>query len=467
MKESSAEEPFFHWGRNQMLETTGTVQRQNGWAWIVSFLLIGYLCMGRSFAYWGVPPQHIFVGEMVLISFLFWGPASPEGRWPWVVANIPALRPFLRVFLVSLAFGAFQVAHGILLGHPALSAVRDLAFNYYPAYFFLGIWVAARDRRFLEKFLRFAGWANGLYGIVYIVVLSRLPLFFPGVSQEVVPVPVFGQPMFSGVILLSLLSVEKDLRGTWAILLMNAAVLIGMVTRGEWLAFGVGLLAWVLLTGNFRRVAIGGAMVLGLLGAMYVTGFAIEAPEGRGGTISATDLVGRVLAPLDKDRAAEYTSDAQMHEETVAFRTLWWIAIWDSVHESTSRTLFGHGYGFPLGDLVPYLEGEFIRTPHNVFFYALGYTGWSGVLIFGLLLTEVARLSWRVYRRNDQPVAIVFWVTMVVYSMFTAFYETPYGAIPFFILAGSACAPILCVAPAIPNRYYMSPTQQAFPSAAG
>jgi O-antigen ligase len=169
----------------------------------------------------------------------------------------------------------------------------------------------------------------------------------------------------------------------------------------------------------------------------------MEAPEGRGGTISATDLVGRVLAPLDKDLAADYTSDAQMHEETAAFRTLWWIAIWDSVHSSVSLTLFGHGYGFPLGDLVPYLQGEFIRTPHNVFFYALGYTGWIGVVIFGLLLAEIARLSWRVYRKDGQPFAIVFWVTMVAYSLFTAFYEAPYGAIPFFVVTGCACTPAL------------------------
>jgi O-Antigen ligase len=426
-----------------MTETANIGYQGSGWYWVAAFLLVGYLCMGRSFAYWGIPPLHLFVGEIVLVCFLFWGPVSSGGRWPWIAANSSILRRYKLLFLISLSFGVFQVFYGILLGHPVLSSVRDLAFNYYPIYFFLGVWVALKEPQFLPRILRFAGWANGIYGILYILVLSRLTWFYPGVSQDVLAVPVFGQPLFSGVILLALLSVEKDLRRVWPLLLLNAAVLIGMVTRGEWLAFGVGLLAWAFLTRNFGRVALAGLSVLVLLGGLYVTGFEIEAPEGRGGTISAEALVGRVLAPVNKDLAGDYTSDAQAHEETVAFRTLWWIAIWESVHESISRSLLGHGYGYPLGDLVPYLQGTFIRTPHNVFFYALGYTGWIGVGIFGLFLGEIARLSWRVYRTSGQPLAIVSWLTMLIYALFTAFFETPYGAIPYYLLMGCACTPLL------------------------
>jgi hypothetical protein len=426
-----------------MLDTPNRDSLRGVWYWAVVFLLVGYFCMARSFAYWGIPPWHVFIGEIVLFCFLLWGPLSARGRWPWIAANSSMLHRYNRLLLISLLFGVFQVLHGIWLGHPVLSAIRDLAFDYYPIYFFLGVWVALRERDFLPRLLYLAGWANGIYGILYILVLSRIDWFFPGVSQEVARVPIFGQPLFSGAIILGLLSTQKNLLRILPLLLLNTAVLLGMVTRGEWLSFGLGLFIWALLTRNLKSLALGGAMVLVLLGAMYVTGFEIQAPEGRGGTISATDLYGRILAPVDKDLASDYTSDAQMHEETVAFRTLWWIAIWESVHSSVSNTLFGHGYGFPLGDLVPYLAGNFIRTPHNVFFYALGYTGWVGVLIFGLLLTEIARLSWRVYRRDGQPFAIVFWIYMLAYSLFTAFFEVPYGAIPFFVVAGCACAPLL------------------------
>jgi len=426
-----------------MLETTNNGYQRSAWYWGAGFLIVGYFCMGRSFAYWGIPPLHLFIGEIALGCFLFWGPVSARGRWPWVVANSLSLRRYKQLLLAFLAFGLFQVFRGILLGHPALSSVRDLAFNYYPIYFFLGVWVASNDPDFLPKLLRVAAFANGFYGILYILVLSRLAWFFPGVSQDISPVPVFGQPLFSGVILLGLLSVEEDLARVWPLLLLNAAVLIGMVTRGEWLGFAAGLFIWAWLTKNMRRVVLGAAVVLVILAAMYVTNFSIDAPEGRGGTISAGALVGRVIAPVDSDLASDFTAEASVHEATAAFRTLWWIAIWESVHESVSRTLFGHGYGYPLGDLVPYLEGDFIRTPHNVFFYALGYTGWVGVLIFALLQVEIARLSWAVYRKTDQPYAFVSWMAMLIYSLFTAFFETPYGAIPFYLLMGCACSPVL------------------------
>jgi hypothetical protein len=434
-----------------MLDTANRGSLRGVWYWAVVFLLIGYLCMGRSFAYWGIPPWHVFIGEIALLCFLFWGPLSARGRWPWVAANSSMLRRFNILLLISLLFGVFQVLHGIWLGYPVLSAVRDLAFDYYPVYFFLGVWIASRERDFLPRFFYVAGLANGIYGIFYILLLSRIDWFFPGVSQEVAPVPIFGQPMFSGAIILGLLSTQKNPLRILPLLLLNTAVLLGMVTRGEWLAFGVGLFIWACLTRNLKSLALGGAMVIVLLGALYVTGFEIQAPEGRGGTISATDLYGRILAPFDKDLAADYTTDAQLHEDTAAFRTLWWIAIWDSVHSSVSQSLFGYGYGYALGDLVPYLEGHFIRTPHNVFFYALGYTGWVGVLIFGLLLAEIGRLSWRVYRRDSQSFAIVFWIDMLAYSLFTAFFEVPYGAIPFFVVAGCACAPLLSAERLMPS----------------
>jgi hypothetical protein len=38
------------------------------WSRIAGFLLAGYLAMGRSFAYLGIPP--FFIGEIVLGTFL-------------------------------------------------------------------------------------------------------------------------------------------------------------------------------------------------------------------------------------------------------------------------------------------------------------------------------------------------------------------------------------------------------------
>lgn len=363
------------------------------------------------------------------------------------------LRRYTKLFLLFLAFGAFQVFHGLFAGHPPLTAARDLAFNYYTFYFFLGLYIGLQDKKFLPNFLRLAAWVNGLYGILYILTLSRVSWTFPGVSNDVGPVPVLGMPEFSAVILLGLLSFERDLRRVWLLLLLNAAVLLGMVIRAEWVAFAFGLLVWACCTKNLKRVAVGGGVILLLVALMYVANFTMAGPETRGGTISATEVVARVIAPVSSDLAAEYSSDssdAHMYEGDAVWRTIWWTAIWNSAHESFPRALFGHGYGFALGDLVPYLEGEFIRTPHNVFFYALGYTGWIGVVIFASLQAELGRLLWSVRQATGAPFGIVFWLTMLTFSVFTPFFEIPQGAIPFYLVAGCACAPLFYAKKSMP-----------------
>jgi hypothetical protein len=421
----------------------GGIAVSSGWAKMASFLILGYFVMGRTFAYLGIPPLHIFIGEIVLGWFLLFGPETTLGQWPWRALKNPVLSRYAKLLLAFLGFGVIQVVHGIVSGHPLLNCVRDLAFNYYPIYFFLGLWVGRKSPRFLPKFFRLAAWVNGVYGVLFVLVLSRIPWTVPGVSNELTPVPFFGQPSFSAVIILGLLSFEKDLRRAWPLLLMNAAVLVGMLIRAEWLAFVVGLLVWAWATRNLKRVALSGALILVLFGLMYITNFTFEGPESRGGTISATELVARVIAPVNPELAADYSDDVHMYEGTAAWRTMWWIEIWNSAHSSSSLALFGHGYGFALGDLVAYLEDSSTRTPHNAFFLALGYTGWSGVIMFALLQSEIARLCWRAYRRTNQAFSIVFWVTTLAFSFFTPFFETPQGAIPFYLVAGCACAGLL------------------------
>jgi hypothetical protein len=414
------------------------------WTQVVTFLLIGYLCMGRSFAYWGIPPLHVFVGETALALFLVFGPRAGQGRWLWIATRNPALRGYKKTFLIFLVFGVFQALRGIFSGNPPLLTLRDLALNYYPLYFFMGLWVGLLDTNYLPKFLRLAAWANGIYGILFILVLSRVPWSFTRFSENAQAVQIFGQPSFSGAILLGLLSFEKDLRRIWLLLALNSAVLLGMLIRAEWLAFAVGLLVWASVTKNLKTLTLGSGVVLILLALMYFTNFTYAGPQTRGGTISAAELLARAIAPINPDLAADYSPDAEMYVGTAAWRTQFWAEIWNSVHESVSRALFGYGYGFHLGELVPYLEDSATRTPHNVFFYVLGYSGWIGVLIFAVFQAELARILWSVRRKTGQPFGIVFWITILAFSVFTPFFETPYGAIPFFLLTGCACAPMIC-----------------------
>ena len=400
--------------------------------------------MGRSFAYLGIPPWHLFIGEIILAAFLVSGPRMLQGAWLWNAQRITELRRLVWFFLILLAFGLFQVLHGIAMRYPPLTALRDLAFNYYPVFFLLGLWAGLGSPNFPPRIFRLLAWFNGVYGVAYILYLNRLSWTFPGVSEQVAPVPIFGLPIFSFVVLLGLLAYESNLRKVWHLLVLNAFVLLGMQVRAEWLGLVAGLFLWGLLAKRLKRIVAGGGVIVLLLAVMFLIDFKMPGPISRGGgDISARDLIGRAVAPLNPDWAANYTSSYKIDEGTVVWRTAWWAAIWESVNQSRGTSLFGFGYGYPLGDLIPYLEGEFIQTPHNVFFYVLAYTGWVGVFLFALLQGELGRLLWKVFRRTRQPCGIALWAAMLVYALFTPFLEAPYGAIPFYLLCGLSAGPLI------------------------
>lgn len=424
--------------------TAGEKSIRGKWPKIAAFLIVGYLCMSRSFAYLGIAPWNLFVGEVVLAYFLLIGPRTVAGRWLSAAAKAPRLRSLMWSFFVLFFYGVFQVFRGMYQGNPPLTAVRDLAFNYYPLYLFLGLWAGLHSRDFLRRVFRIFAWVNGIYGVTFVLLLSSVTWTLPGVSQEVVKVPVFGEPLGSVFALMGLLVFERRVSAAWFLFCLNFFVLLGMETRSEWLAFALGLLLWSLFTKRFRQVAVAVAYVALVLGLMVSLDVRIPGPETRGaGMISARALAGRALAPLDPDLSRDYTASSEVAQETVLWRTIWWAEIWISVHALPSRALLGFGYGFPLGDLVPYLRGQFIRTPHNFFLYVLGYTGWIGVVLFSVFQIQLVRLLWRTWKHTGNLLGLLFWVTSLVLASFSAFFETPYGAVPFYLVIGCAIAPAL------------------------
>jgi hypothetical protein len=420
--------------------------RETRWPAISCAMILGYLCMGRSFAYWGIPQWNLFVGEVVLGCFLIIGPMSRNGRWPWAGMRLPRLGRLTFWMLASLGYGIFQVIRGTMAGNSFLTSARDLGFNYYPFYLFLGIWAGSQRPERTAAYARTFAWVNGIYGCAFVLFLTRVGWMIPGTSQQVNDVPLFGQPEHSGLAILALLAMEPHLRKSWHLLLMNSFVLLGMQIRAAWLAFLLALFLWGFLTRRVGRLLWGATAVAVLLGVMYVADLRLVGPQGsqsRGGSFSAREIVSRALAPVNPDIAASYGDNADIYEKTAVWRTIWWAAIWSSVHADSETAVLGHGYGYALGDLVPYLEGTFIRTPHSVFFYALGYGGWAGVGLFALFQFELVRLLAAVRRLNGQTFGLICWFSVMVYASFTAAFEVPYGAIPFYLIIGWTIAPLL------------------------
>jgi O-Antigen ligase len=418
------------------------------WVKTAGLLLVGYLCLSRTFAYVGIPAWKAFIGEAVLVLFVVAGPRMGKMKWPWIAWKMPALRPLLSCYALFLGYGVIEVLRGIKAGNPALVALRDLAFNLYPVYFLLGIWAGVTRPDLLPRLIRGFAWFNGIYGVLYILFLNRVNWYVVGDSGDAGGVPIFGQPLYSFVALLGLLAFEKSLSRSWHLYLLNGFVMLGMQIRTEWLAFAIGVAVWCVLTRQGVRVVQAGVVLASLLAVMYFTDLRLPSPQGRTeADFSVKQLVDRGLAPFRADvadeKAAAGSAAVDSQEATFVFRTFWWFAIWDSVHSSLQTTVLGHGYGFPLGDLVPYLEGAFIRTPHNEFFFALGYTGWVGVALFSLLQFRILRLLIESHRITAEPFGVVLWAAMMVLGMFFPLCETPYGAIPFYLILGWCIASLI------------------------
>jgi hypothetical protein len=244
------------------------------------------------------------------------------------------------------------------------------------------------------------------------------------------------------VVILGLLCFERDLRAVWFILVLNIVITLAWQVRSEWAGLALGVLTWGLLAGRLGRVLAMGMAGLAVLGMIALADIRLP---GRNGDVSLSETLGRVIAPIDLELAEELTPGARYHAGTAEWRELWWDGIWRSVHSSPMLEAFGHGYGFLLVNLAP-AGGEYkesTRTPHSVFYYALGLTGWVGVVVFGALQLTILRLLWQSYRLTGQAAGIAWWVLGMVRFSFEEGLESPMKAIPFYLLIGICMAPAL------------------------
>jgi hypothetical protein len=420
--------------------------RWDRWTIVAFVLLVGYLTFTRSFAYLGLPvvgvPVPLYVGEAVLLAFLVFKFRESLSRlFSGMVMRTSTSAVSWTIYLF-MAYGLFETFRGVYLDSlSALTALQTLVFNIYPLFFFFGLWIGERYPTFLRTFIWALAWVGGIYGIAWILVLTRVIAYLPGSAE----VPIFGQPASAYVAIFGLLCFESMRLRTWIPLLLNGIVLLALQVRGGWAGFLLGMVAWTLITKRFGRVGVAATALAGLLLFSYVFDITLPA-TGRGnrGDISARNIVAAVVAPFDRETAVQYSSSAGRYAGTAEWRTDWWRAIWRSVHDDPVRFAIGHGYGFPLRDLVPFLEEEIdLRTPHNVFFYALGYGGWIGVLLFVSLLVTLARLQWRAYQVTGNPFGFVFMAVSIGVASFGDFFETPFGGIPFFLIVGLCASPVL------------------------
>lgn len=420
-------------------ENTVRLSSLSFWGVCVLLLALG-TSFGRSFFYIGIPPAHLFIGDIVLAMFLFFRTDRSLGTWTRTLIGPSDYTFFSWCLLVSCLYGGFEVLYGLYLGYPVLTALENLVFNIYPLYFFLGIWVGSEYPTLLRKAYRGLAWILAIYGPAYFLFLDKIQWNMPGSTT-----PIFSQAGGGGMILLSLLALERRPRRFWPLMLIAGVVTLAVQVRAEWIATGIAFAIWGVLERKMRFVGMVAAMTMLLLLAGYATDVNLPSPQERGGSISTREIVARGISAISPSLAEKYTdsADVSFYYGTVYWRTRWWDAIWNSVQDNHTSMLIGNGYGFPLAGLVPYLAGQDIRTPHNIAMYALGYTGWVGLAIFIGLQLSMMLLAWKAYRATGRSWPLAFWCAGLVSAFFGNFLESPIGAIPFYLLLGLAIGPAL------------------------
>lgn len=259
------------------------------WVFFVIFLVAGYLGAGRSFAYLGIPPLKIFIGEIFLVMFVATWPSALMGTWFDSMVNTRPLTLFAWSHFAFLSYGIFQVVRGVDLGYPVMSGILNLVFNIYPVYVFVGFWFARRRPDILVKLLYIVAFINAFYGLAFVGYFNSSTIEIPN-SPKVL---LFGQPGGAVFSLLGLIILgRKDAYSTMLILL-NAIVILGTQVRGDWAAFATGLLIWGGLTRNLGKVFQGVAAILLMLIIGLITDIRLPAVAGRGGETSARAMIDR------------------------------------------------------------------------------------------------------------------------------------------------------------------------------
>lgn len=413
---------------------------------LLTALVAGYMIAGKGFAYLSPAPP-IYIGELSLaiLGALYLRSISlhridrfgPSAGYTLIVACMLAYA-FLRIALWDFK------QYGVL-------ALRDSATTYYALYGFVA-YAAFRPSRARNFFLKRVLLAGGLSMLAYFLGRSGLSLrdalegfvvlgvrvYFPHDDVQV--------PLFCATVALLLVGIRRRAEaGVGRILL--AAIFAGYILAGAKMAYAfslLGTLSFLFLAGFGRRLVLFGLCALGfaLIGVLTL-------PHLGDWGERKLEAVEEEFQSLDPNRI--FTEGGQSYS-TSEWRVEWWKRITRDVFRESPILGLGQGADISLGFLDDYFgygaglrdeTGMIPRYPHSIVFTVLGRLGLLGVLLWGIFFFILARYALRAaktYRaRETEPGFLVLW-SYVVAALLNAFvqatFESPYAAIPFWVILG-------------------------------
>lgn len=402
-------------------------------------VLIGYMFLGRGFAYLGTPP--FFVGELVLVLAVLSLIALADSRrlgflhlvlLAFILLGATRTLPYLGIH------GAEALRDGVLWGYSLIAVAVSLVVR--PGH--------------LERIVCLYGKLVPVF-VLWVPVAAVLYFVFSGLPRwpSGVPVLVFkGGDMavhlagIAGFVLLGLYAGWRKPRFPeslfWPFWLVGAAVVAAM-NRGGLLAITFALFAVLLARPSKRWVRLGFAL------AAVVVVLAFLNPRATLG--DGREVSFRQLGLSSTSIFTDVPGSQRGLEATKQWRLDWWSEIASYTFEGPYFWT-GKGFGVNLAneDGFQVFADESLRAPHNTHFTVLARMGVPGFAIWILLQAGFAVALIRALRRARRSNAtrwvqlnawlLVLWLAMIVNTSFDPYLEGPQGAFWFWSVLGLGLA---------------------------
>ncbi len=369
-------------------------------------VLIGYACLGKTFAYIGLPP--LFIGELSLAFGLV--VLANSGCSLATLASLPTL---LLVVLMCWTL-TNTLPYLSVYGFDALRDSVIVGYGLF-AYVVIGLLLERPHRLQLivAGYGRFA-WFYGLTSMILYFGGNALPLW-----QRIGITGNFLRPgevavHLSGAAVFALLGMRR-FPVIWVVILLVGIVSLAG-SRGALLACVIPIGMAAILGGQLPRLIIILSVSLILLFSAYIAGDDIVTSSGR--SIGPRQLI-------ENAESIFGTSDAENLDGTKTWRLRWWRTI--AGYTFGGRYFWtGKGSGINLAEADGFvvgteLGGPPLRSPHNANLTILARYGVPGLALWAVTLTAWFSLLCRsmifARRRGHRGFANLFlWIVCYVAS---------------------------------------------------
>ena len=399
----------------------------------LSFVLLGYCFVGKSFAYIGFPP-FFYLGEIALLLGLISAKKSQLALL--LVSNRTGLLLALFLFWSALCtlphleqYGTAALRDGVLWGYSLF------------ALFIAEITKKEGGFRNLLSpgFLHAAGYLWVWLLVVFILnKLNLVPIWsvsnFPLVATKAGDACVF----LTGTALGFLLLLPKPAMHRVVIISLSALA-FGAINRGGLLAFFAAFMVYAVLSGRLVRFAKLFSLVVAVILLLDLADFRIDDTRR---SISAGQLITNVQSTFSKGKHSHL-------EATKLWRINWWSDIINYTFNG-EHFWFGKGYGINLAvndGRASRMHRDFkLRSPHSAHFTVLGRSGVPGFVLWVLLhgswawslLAKIRSFKMKNDTRNANLgiFLLSFWTGLIINGSFDVFLEGPIGGIWFWTIFG-------------------------------